>query len=82
MNNLDQNTYYATSDLALTAAISLFYTIEDIDHTDPRKIQFLFKKDSNLDQLVKDFWNGKLKLNPLAYFNQLKIIKARIYGER
>lgn len=81
--NLRVNDYWATSDLALATAISLFYPIEVIDRTtNPRKAQFLFKREGeNLDQLIEAYWKNELKVSPLVYFNQLKIIKARLYGE-
>jgi len=79
--NLNVNEYYASSDLALVTAISLWYPIEIIDKTNPRKAQFLFKRDENLDQLIEAYWKNELKVSPIAYFQQLKIIKARLYGE-
>ena len=79
---LNANNYYSTSDLALATALSLFYALETIDRTNPRKAQFLFKRDENLNQLIENFWRGQLKVNPIVYFNQLKMIKARLYGEK
>ena len=79
--NLNVNEYYASSDLALVTAISLWYPIEAIDKTNPRKAQFLFKRDENLDQLIEAYWKNEIKVSPIAYFQQLKIIKARLYGE-
>lgn len=76
------NDYYATSDLALATAISLSYPIEVIDRQNPTKAQFLFKRDSGLDQLIEAYWKGELKINPQTYFNQLKTLKARLYGEK
>jgi hypothetical protein len=78
MNNNEN--YYSTSDLALSAAISLWYPLESIDKTNPQKVTFLFKRDDELDQLVEAFWRGSLKVDPQAYFNQLKAIKSRIYA--
>ena len=76
------NDFYSTSDLALAAAISLWHPIEAVDRTNPSKAQFLFKRDESLNQLIKTFWKQELRIEPQAYFNQLKIIKSRLYGER
>jgi hypothetical protein len=76
--NIDD--YYSTSDLALVAAISLYYPIEAIDKADPRKATFMFKREEKLDQFVEAYWRGELKVNPAAYFNQLKSCKSRLYG--
>lgn len=80
--NLRLNDYYSTSDLALTTALSLFYPLDSIDRQNPHKAQFLFKRDEKLDQLIETYWRGELKVNPSTYFNQLKVIKARLYEER
>lgn len=74
--------YYQTSDLSLATTISLFYPIQEIDKTDPRKASFSFKQDKKLGKLVDSYWRGELKVNPLAYFNELKNIKGRLYGEK
>lgn len=80
--NLKLNDYYSTSDLALCCAISLFFPIEAIDRQNPHKAQFLFKRNGQLDQLIETYWKGELKVNPATYFQQLKIIKARLYEEK
>lgn len=80
--NLSLNDYYFTQDLALAAAISLWYPIESIDRTNPSKAQFLFKRDDKLDKLIEAYWKQELRIEPQAYFNQLKVIKSRLYGER
>ncbi len=76
---LKLNNYYSSSDLALVTAISLFYPIETIDKTNPQKALFLFKREEGLDELVETYWRGELKVEPQAYFNQLRNIKSRLY---
>lgn len=76
---LNNDEYYSTSDLALATAISLYYPLEVVDRTNPHKALFLFKRDERLDQYIEAYWRGELKVNPATYFNQLKILKARLY---
>jgi len=77
------NQYYSTSDLALAALISLSYPLEVIDKTqNPYKALFLFKRGEQLDQLIESYWKGEIKVNPQVYFNALKNIKARLYGNK
>jgi len=78
---LKENNFYRTADLALATAVFLFYPLEAIDKQNPRKAQFLFKRESQLDELIESYWRGELKVEPQAYFNALRIIKARLYGE-
>ncbi len=77
----EKDLYKTTTDLALAAAIYLFYPLETIDRQNPRKSQFIFKQNKGLDKLIENYWRGKLKVEPQAYFNALRVIKARLYGE-
>ena len=76
---MKQTDFFSSFDLALAAAIFLFYPLEAIDKENPRKAQFLFKKTADLEKLVEDYWHGDLRIEPQAYFNALRIIKARLY---
>ena len=80
-NNIQHEDYYQTCDLALAATISLFYPIEKIEKYNPRKSQFLFKRNEELNKLIQNYWRGSLRVEPQSYFNQLKLIKTRLYGE-
>lgn len=73
------NDYYSTNDLSLAAVISLHYPLWTIDKNNPQKAQFLFKREGGLDDLVEAFWRRELKVEPLAYFQQLKVIKSQLY---
>ena len=77
--NIKLDDYYKTSDLALAAAISLWYPVEVIDRENPQKAEFLFKREVWLDEVVEFFWNKELQVDALGYFNQLKVLKARLY---
>lgn len=81
MKNQLENTY-TTSDLACAAVISLYYPLWVVDKTNPQKATFLFKRENGLDELVESFWRRELKIEPLAYFQQLKIIKSRLYENK
>ncbi len=80
---LHEKEYYRTADLALAAVILLSYPLEAIDRpSDTKKAYFLFKREKELDELIESYWRGgELKVEPQAYFNALRVIKARLYGE-
>ena len=80
--DLKLNDYYSTSDLGLATALSLFYPIEVIDHTNPSKAKFLFKQNEDLDPLIETYWRNEMRASPQTYFNQLRVIKSRLYEER
>ncbi len=71
--------YFSSSDLALVTTLSLFYPIDSLDRSSPPKVQFYFKRDSDLDKIIESYWKGEIKINPQTFFNQLKIIKTRLY---
>jgi hypothetical protein len=79
-NQLLKENYIRTSDLALTTCLCFFgYSIDEIDRNNPRKAQFLIKKDEKIDDYIKKFWRHELKVEPVAFFNLIKEIKSRLY---
>lgn len=74
--------FYSSSDLALVAALALFYPIEAVDRQNPYKAFFLFKRTEDLDALIESYFRGEMRVSPALYFNQLKSIKSRLYSER
>lgn len=74
--------YYQTSDLSLATTISLFCPIEDIDRSNPRKAVFLFRRTPELEKLVNQYFRNEIKISPQTYFNQLRVIKARLYDNK
>jgi len=78
----NENNFYQTADMSLAAALYLFYPLEAIDKQNPRKAVFCFKRDDTLDEIVENFWRGALKIDPQLYFNALRAMKSRLYGER
>lgn len=76
-----QEDYYRTSDMALAAVISLSHAIEEVDRQNPRKAQFIFRRTDDLDQVVDSYWKGQIQVEPQQFFNQLRVVKARLYGE-
>ena len=80
-NQLITENYYSTSDLSLATSISLFYPLDSIDKKNPYKAEFLFKRDDSLDKLIEAYWKRELKIEPQAFFAQLKFIKSRLYSQ-
>lgn len=72
---------FSTSDLALASAISMRYPLYVIDKSNPEKASFFFERDRGLDDLIQSYWSNTLQVSPLAYFQQLKIIKSRLYEQ-
>ncbi|HSW96411.1 MAG TPA: DUF5659 domain-containing protein [Candidatus Saccharimonadales bacterium] len=72
--------YWTSSDLSLVSVLSLFFPIEKIDKTNPRKAEFVFVRTSELDGLITRYWEREILVEPRQYFDNLKSLKARLYA--
>lgn len=71
--------HYKTSDLALAVTLSLYCSITSIEKQNPRKAQFIFDRNQELDNLLDRYWKKELLVEPRTYFDELKALKARLY---
>lgn len=77
---LNIKNYYQSSDLALATTLSLFFPIENIDKTNPHRAIFKFKRAIALDKVIEAYWKKEIKVTPQDFFQQLKVIKTRLYS--
>jgi hypothetical protein len=76
----DTNFFFRTSDLALATALCVLgVAIEAMQQSDGQRMFFIFNKSDKLTDIVNRFWRGELLVEPQSYFNQLKVLKTRIY---
>lgn len=71
---------YETSDLGLaTAFLAIGHELLEVDKSHPRRASFKFacNEDANVD--ANDYWNNKLQVSALAYFEAMKRLKTRLY---
>ena len=69
-----------TSDLCLATSLSLYSPILSIKFESSGKGIFIFERSKNNDDLIDSYWNGSLLVKPLEFFQQLKVLKSRIYA--
>lgn len=80
MTTNQSNRDFRTADLALTAALCVSgFVVEEMDRVDTRRSVFVFDNSAELREAVNQYWRKELRVEPQDYFNQLKVIKARIY---
>lgn len=78
--NKKQTIFYKTTDLSLIAVLQIFgYSIQKMNKDESGKATFFIKEDKGLQKLIQAFWSRSLRVEPLAYFESLKIVKSRIY---
>lgn len=74
--------YLDLTDLALIATLRYFgITEENIDRSNPSKIRFVFWVTEGVNKIIKDYYAGKLAVEPQAFFLHLKAVKGRIYSQ-
>lgn len=74
--------YFTSSELSLCSAlIVLGFTLHSLEKDTPQRTIFIFKKSKELNLAINDFWQRKIRLDPLAYFEATRYLKSRIYGE-
>ena len=71
---------YKTTDLNLAVVLSLNFPIKELINNNGRGT-FVFENTEELNDLVKDYWNRQLSIEPQALFDALKTIKNRLYND-
>ena len=80
--NLEPNQQFLTFDLGLaTCLVSLGYELWNFDKTNPKKVQFIFKRANGIDMVVNDYWQDDLRINARTLFDNQKMLKNRIYSD-
>lgn len=73
--------YLESSELPLGAAlVCLGFPLDSLDKANPKRVVFIFKRSEELDLASKSFWDRKLLIEPLAFFEAQRYLKSRIYG--
>lgn len=82
MRDQTKTEHYLTNDLGLAAAlVSCGHILEELDRSDRKKVQFIFCQSKELNSDANDYWSDRLSVSGRAFFNNLKMLKNRIYSE-
>lgn len=74
--------HWATFDLGCSAAlVSVGFKLISLDKSNPQKVQFLFQREDNIEQIVTNYWADQLTINARTFFNNIKMLKNRIYSK-
>lgn len=72
---------FSTFDLGLaTVLITLGYELLELDRSNPKKVRFMFKREKNIEGVMGDYFNDKIKLPAQTLFSNQKNLKNRIYS--
>lgn len=74
--------YLHSFDLGLaTALVTAGFELISLDKTNPRKVQFIFRREIGIKKVVDDYWADHLEIKARAFFDNIKMLKNRIYSE-
>ena len=78
---IDEN-YFFTSDIGCSAAlVSLGFEIISLDKEDPQRVRFIFHLTPELRSAIDSYWSNQLTASARTLFENLKMLKNRIYSQ-
>lgn len=73
---------WTTYDLGCSAALlTAGFELLSLNKDNPHKSLFVFKKVEEIAEAVEGYWSGKLVVSARSYFDNIKMLKNRIYSE-
>lgn len=79
----DINSLFETSSLPLAGAIICCgISLDSVVKNPDGKSVFIFNRSNNpdLDQIIQNFWQKTLKIEPNSFWESIRFLKSRIYG--
>lgn len=72
---------YRTSDFYLAATfLTLGMDLNGLDRANPSRVEFRFNDTDDRRQYVRDYFAGKLRVNPAQFAAAIKALKAELYS--
>jgi len=74
--------YFYTFDLGAAASlVTAGFELVSLDKSNPKKAQFIFRREIGIEKVVDDFWADRLEVKARAFFDNIKMLKNRLYSE-
>ena len=77
---IDEIKIYRSTDLAISGYLNLYFQFIGMERINDRRYEFLFERSTDLEKAVEAYFSNNAKVNPLAYFNSIKLLKSRIHS--
>ena len=78
---LEKSDQFITYDIGLAAAlVTLGYELWDVDKSNPKKSQFIFRRDEHIDDKINEYWDDNLDLPARSLLDNQKMLKNRLYS--
>ena len=77
----DPSKVFTTYDLGCsTALLCADFELLSVKKSDPRKALFVFRKQSGIEETANKYFADKLDVKARSYFDNLKALKNKLYG--
>lgn len=77
----DTENYFYSTDLGLVASlISIDLQLVSIDKEQPNKAVFIVKKEADIEDRINEYFSGRLMVPARVLFENIKMLKSRIYN--
>jgi hypothetical protein len=74
--------FFYSFDLGASAAlVSAGFELVSLDKTNPKKVRFVFRRESGIEKVVDEYWADRLEVKARTFFDNVKMLKNRIYSE-
>lgn len=71
---------WSSTDLAISAYLSLNFELIDLNRVEGNRFEFRFKKSTELEEAVNAYFNKSATVNPADYFQKIKFLKSLLYS--
>lgn len=73
---------FATFDLACASAvITAGFKLLTLDRINPRKVRFIFRRETGIEKVADDFWSDRLEQKSRSFWDNIKNLKNRLYSD-
>lgn len=73
---------FNTFDLGLAAALTTFgFHLLHLNRENPRKTQFVFKRQAGIEKSVHEYWSNELQTQARALIDNVRMLKNRLYSD-
>ena len=71
---------FPTYDMGCAAGlVSVGFELKSLDRSNPKKVLFCFTYEPGIEAAADDYFVDKLQVNGRTYFDNIKMLKNRIY---
>lgn len=78
----EDDAYFYTYDLGCSSAlISAGFKLVAMNKSNPKKVLFILNREIGIEKVVDDYWADRLEVKARAFFDNIKMLKNRIYSE-